>query len=174
MTNLLSCWNFSFFFGITFFEDEDDSPYKDGAIPSTGRRWFRNLVSNSQHVVDSKDFHQWTVLVQGLGQPATDRAMPQAGISMLWCCRRFVACHQPPSCFFLRESLFLQIWRLSFREKFPSAKLRFSNATTRDLCETARHLASPWPPSLPRCSPATPGLHVVFWIRSYLILRCFR
>lgn len=24
----------------------------------------------------------------------------------------------------------------------------------RDLSETARHLASPWPPSLPRCSPA--------------------
>ena len=31
----------------------------------------------------------WTqrFLVQGLGQPATDRAMPQAGISMLWCCK---------------------------------------------------------------------------------------
>lgn len=85
---------------------------------------------------------------------------------MLWCCKGLWLAtnllHVFSSCRFGAFVL----------GEIPSENCDSKQAMMRS--EAARHLASPWPPFLPRCSPATPGLHVVFWIRSYLILCCFR
>lgn len=119
----LSCLEFQFFFGITFSEDEDDSPKKKmEPFPQQvghGSETSCPTLSEASSDLFSYEFFVRLAERNGFGTGAWPTSHGSSNATgrhfrMLWCF--FKVCGLPPTSFMfsLRESLFLQIWRLSF------------------------------------------------------------